>query len=54
MVVRDDLGYPASRMAVEYEVSFGHEKKRADICRLFDKDKPTATYLRPKHRSHEP
>lgn len=44
MVLRDDLGYPISRMEVEYEVTFGREKKRADIC-LFDKDKTTTPYL---------
>lgn len=44
MVLRDDLGYPVSRMALEYEVSFGREKKRADIC-IFDKDKTTAPYI---------
>lgn len=26
MVLRDDLGYPASRMVLEYEVTFGREK----------------------------
>lgn len=31
-------------MAVEYEVSFGREKKRADIC-IFDKDHPTSPYI---------
>lgn len=44
LVLRDDLGYPVSRMAVEYEVTFGREKKRADIC-VFDKDKTTAPYI---------
>ncbi|WP_245537329.1 type I restriction enzyme HsdR N-terminal domain-containing protein [Thiocystis violascens] len=44
MVLRDDLGYPISRMAVEYEVTFGREKKRADIC-LFDKDKIATPYI---------
>ena len=44
MALRDDLGYPVSRMQVEYEVTFGREKKRADIC-IFDKDKTTAPYL---------
>ena len=32
MALRDDLGYPVSRMEVEHEVTFGREKKRADIC----------------------
>jgi type I restriction enzyme M protein len=44
MVLRDDLGYPVSRIQVEYEVTFGREKKRADIC-IFDKDKPDAAYI---------
>lgn len=44
MVLRDDLGYPASRMQVEYEVTFGREKKRADIC-IFDRDKTDAPYI---------
>ncbi len=44
MVLRDDLGYPVNRIAVEYEVTFGREKKRADIC-IFDRDKTTSPYL---------
>ena len=44
MVLRDDLGYPVTRMAVEYEVTFGREKKRADIC-VFDRDKTTTPYV---------
>ena len=44
MVLRDDLGYPVSRMEVEYEVTFGREKKRADIC-IFDKDRTTTPYI---------
>ncbi|MHC5205470.1 type I restriction enzyme HsdR N-terminal domain-containing protein [Pseudomonas chlororaphis] len=44
LVLRDELGYPISRMAVEYEVTFGREKKRADIC-VFDKDRTTTPYL---------
>ena len=43
-VLRDDLGYPIDRMEVEHEVSFGREKKRADIC-IFDKDHPTSPYI---------
>ncbi len=42
--MRDDLGYPISRMEVEYEVTFGREKKRADIC-IFDKDRTTTPYI---------
>ena len=44
LVLRDDLGYPVSRMEVEFEVTFGREKKRADIC-IFDKDKTTTPYI---------
>ena len=44
MVLRDDLGYPVNRMELEYGVTFGREKKRADIC-IFDKDKPTTPYI---------
>ncbi|KWE94154.1 type I restriction enzyme HsdR N-terminal domain-containing protein [Burkholderia territorii] len=44
MVLHDDLGYPISRIQAEYEVTFGREKKRADIC-IFDKDKPDAAYI---------
>jgi len=44
LVLRDDLGYPISRMEVEYEVTFGREKKRADIC-IFDKDRTTTPYI---------
>jgi len=43
-VLHRDLGYPLPRMAVEFEVTFGREKKRADIC-IFDKDKTTAPYI---------
>ena len=44
MVLRDDLGYPINRIQVEYEVTFGREKKRADIC-IFDKNKTTTPYV---------
>ncbi len=44
MVLRDDLGYPVGRMEVEHAVSFGREKKRADVC-IFDKDKTTTPYI---------
>jgi type I restriction enzyme M protein len=44
MVLRDELGYSVNRMAVEYEVTFGCEKKRADIC-IFDKDRTTTPYI---------
>ena len=35
MVLKDDLGYPVNRMELEYGVTFGRDKKRADIC-IFD------------------
>ena len=44
MVLLDDLGYPATRIELEYGVVFGREKKRADIC-IFDKDKPETPYI---------
>lgn len=44
MVLRDDLGYPVSRLELEHEVTFGREKKRADIC-VFDKDKTNTPYI---------
>ena len=31
MVLIDDFGYPANLMELEYGVTFGREKKRADI-----------------------
>lgn len=43
-VLLDDLKYPVNRIAVEYEITFGREKKRADIC-VFDKDRPTTPYI---------
>ncbi|HOF15959.1 MAG TPA: N-6 DNA methylase [Bacteroidales bacterium] len=44
MVLSQDLAYPVSRMELEYAVSFGREKKRADIV-IFDKDKTSAPYI---------
>lgn len=37
-------GYPKARLAFEYEVSFGREKKKADIV-IFDKDRPDTPYI---------
>jgi len=37
-------GYPASRMELEYAVTFGRETKRADIV-IFDKDQITTPYI---------
>ncbi|MDR2783591.1 MAG: type I restriction enzyme HsdR N-terminal domain-containing protein, partial [Treponema sp.] len=36
--------YPRDLIQVESEVTFGREKKRADIV-IFDKDKPAAQYV---------
>lgn len=44
MVLMQDLGYQANRMELEYAVSFGREKKRADIV-IFDRDKTTSPYI---------
>lgn len=44
MTLIDDYGYLATRIELEYSVTFGTEKKRADIC-IFDKDKSTAPYI---------
>lgn len=44
MVLIDDLGYSSDRIALEYAVSFGREKKRADIV-VFDKDRVTSPYI---------
>jgi type I restriction enzyme M protein len=44
LVLLEDYNYPVARMQVEYEVTFGREKKRADIC-IFDKDRPTVPYI---------
>lgn len=44
MVLTEDLSYPVVRMEVEHSVSFGREKKRADIV-IFDKDKTTIPYI---------
>ena len=44
MVLNEDLGYPTTRMELEYGVTFGLEKKRADIC-IFDKINVTAPYI---------
>ena len=36
--------YPITRITVEYIVTFGREKKRADIA-ISDKDRPTVPYI---------
>ena len=43
-VLIDDYGYPTTRMEVEYSVSFGREKKRADIV-VFDRDNTLSPYI---------
>lgn len=44
MVLTEDLHYPTSRMELEYVVTFGREKKRADIV-IFDRDQTSAPYI---------
>jgi len=43
-VLMDYYGYPTDRIELEYSVSFGREKKRADIV-IFDKDQTTVPYI---------
>ena len=43
-ILHEDFEYPLERIALEYSVHFGHEKKRADIV-IFDKDKPNVAYI---------
>ena len=41
----DQYGYPTSRIAVEYPITFGRDRsKRADIV-VFDADRPTVPYI---------
>ena len=44
LVLIEDYGYSTSRMELEYEVTFGREKKRADIV-IFDKQDTTAPFI---------
>ena len=44
MVLTEDFHYPVSRMELEYVVTFGREKKRADIV-IFDKDQTYTPYI---------
>ncbi len=39
-----EYGYPQSRLAFEYTVTFGREKKKADIV-IFEKDHPDLPYI---------
>lgn len=43
-MLKDDFEYPLERIALEYSVHIGRERKRADIV-IFDKDKPTYPYI---------
>jgi type I restriction enzyme M protein len=43
-IILNDYKYPADRVELEYAVTFGREKKRADIV-IFDKDRTTAPYI---------
>ena len=40
----EQYGYPKKRITFEYPVSFGREKKKADIV-VFDKDRPDTPYI---------
>lgn len=44
MILIEDLKYPKERIEVEYSVTFGREKKRADIV-IFDKINTTSPYI---------
>jgi type I restriction enzyme M protein len=43
-VLIDKLQYPIQRIELEYPISFGREKKRADIV-IFDKDRSDVPYI---------
>ncbi len=43
-VLTAEYHYPTEQMELEYAVSFGREKKRADIV-IFQKDQPTVPYI---------
>jgi len=40
----EEYGYPKKRIAMEYPINFGREKKKADIV-IFDKDRPDSIYI---------
>ena len=44
LVLIEDYRYSTSKMELEYEVTFGREKKRADIV-IFDKQDTTAPFI---------
>ncbi|MDR1113182.1 MAG: N-6 DNA methylase [Bacteroidales bacterium] len=43
-ILLNDYQYPADRIELEYAVTFGREKKRADIV-IFDKQQTTSPYI---------
>ncbi|MDR2138510.1 MAG: type I restriction enzyme HsdR N-terminal domain-containing protein, partial [Tannerella sp.] len=43
-ILLNDYQYPAERIELEYAVTFGREKKRADIV-IFDKQQTTSPYI---------
>ncbi|MDR1345127.1 MAG: type I restriction enzyme HsdR N-terminal domain-containing protein, partial [Bacteroidales bacterium] len=43
-ILLNDYQYPADRIELEYNVTFGREKKRADIV-IFDKDRTISPYI---------
>jgi type I restriction enzyme M protein len=43
-VLVEDFGYSTEFMELEYAVSFGREKKRADLV-IFNKNLPTVPYI---------
>jgi type I restriction enzyme M protein len=43
-ILLNDYHYPADRIELEYAVTFGREKKRADIV-IFDKERKTSPYI---------
>lgn len=43
-VLINHYDYPVSRLAIEYQVVFGREKKRADIV-IYDKNRPDVVYV---------
>ena len=44
-----EYGYTKNRIALEHSVTFGREKKKADIV-IFDKDRPETPYIIKKCR----
>jgi type I restriction enzyme M protein len=44
LTLQEEFGYLPERMELEYAVTFGKEKKRADIV-IFDKDQTTTPFI---------